>query len=71
MEEKNHNHRRKTRLRERFGTAVSEDFLSGQIARSKGGWVILKEQPSGIWSTVGGPVQTRESARKLSGPFHK
>ena len=62
---RNHVHARKSRLKGRVGSIASKDIASGEIARGKGGWVILKEHQSGIWSTVSGPVPTRESARQL------
>src|SRR5208337_4129611 len=62
---RNHVHARKSRLKGRVDSIASKDIASGEIARGKGGWVILKEHQSGIWSTVSGPVPTRESARQL------
>jgi hypothetical protein len=47
------------------GTDALKNIAFGQIARGEGGWVILKEKQTGNWSTVGGPVPTRELARHL------
>lgn len=62
---RHHNHPRKSRSRGPLGLGTSKDIAHGEIARGMAGWMILKQQQSGDWSTVGGPVPTRESAREL------